>query len=63
MCESFGKLQSRNLNHQFCRSPEVTIIPTYDTDALGYWVAENEEALAANNIDLAPSASRYKCID
>ncbi|KAB7496553.1 Microtubule-associated protein futsch [Armadillidium nasatum] len=37
---------------------EVTIIPTYDTDALGYWVAANEEALIANKIDLAPSAIR-----
>ena len=37
---------------------EVTIIPTYDTDTLGYWVAENEQALAENKIDLAPSASR-----
>lgn len=37
---------------------EVTIIPTYDTDALGYWVAANEDALIANKIDLAPSASR-----
>ena len=37
---------------------EVTIIPTYDTDALGYWVAEKEEELAENKIDLAPSASR-----
>lgn len=39
-------------------SPEVTMIPTYDTDTLGYWVADNEEALAANHIDLSPSASR-----
>lgn len=37
---------------------EVTIIPTYDTDILGYWVAENEETLAKNKIDLSPSASR-----
>ncbi|KAK0161598.1 hypothetical protein PV327_010053 [Microctonus hyperodae] len=37
---------------------EVTIIPTYDTDTLGYWVADNEEALAINHIDLSPSASR-----
>lgn len=37
---------------------EVTIIPTYDTDVLGYWVAENEELLAELRIDLAPSASR-----
>ncbi|RZF35005.1 hypothetical protein LSTR_LSTR010863 [Laodelphax striatellus] len=37
---------------------EVTIIPTYDTDVLGYWVAENEEVLAKNKIDLSPSASR-----
>lgn len=37
---------------------EVTIIPTYDSDVLGYWVAENEEALMDNRIDLAPSASR-----
>jgi hypothetical protein len=54
----------------------VTIIPTYDTDALGYWVAEKEEELAENKIDLAPSASRnvmnkvdrfftifFKCLD
>ena len=37
---------------------EVTIIPTYDTDVLGYWVAENEELLTELKIDLAPSASR-----
>ncbi|KAF4532918.1 hypothetical protein B566_EDAN015630 [Ephemera danica] len=37
---------------------EVTIIPTYDTDTLGYWVAENEEALSQHKIDLSPSASR-----
>ncbi|CAF4861163.1 unnamed protein product [Pieris macdunnoughi] len=37
---------------------EVTIIPTYDTDVLGYWVAENEEALEKYKIDLSPSASR-----
>lgn len=37
---------------------EVTIIPTYDTDVLGYWVSENEELLAQNHIDLSPSAAR-----
>ncbi|XP_066995997.2 microtubule-associated protein futsch [Anabrus simplex] len=37
---------------------EVTIIPTYDTDTLGYWVAENEDLLAKCKIDLSPSASR-----
>ncbi|CAG9817999.1 unnamed protein product [Phaedon cochleariae] len=37
---------------------EVTIIPTYDTDILGYWVAENEETLTKLKIDLSPSASR-----
>uniref|UniRef100_A0AAR5PHH4 Microtubule-associated protein futsch n=1 Tax=Dendroctonus ponderosae TaxID=77166 RepID=A0AAR5PHH4_DENPD len=37
---------------------DVTIIPTYDTDILGYWVAENEETLSKCKIDLAPSASR-----
>ncbi|CAH2049649.1 unnamed protein product, partial [Iphiclides podalirius] len=37
---------------------EVTIIPTYDTDVLGYWVTENEEALEKFKIDLSPSASR-----
>ncbi|GBP18728.1 Microtubule-associated protein futsch [Eumeta japonica] len=37
---------------------EVTIIPTYDTDVLGYWVTENEEALEKYKIDLSPSASR-----
>ena len=36
----------------------MTIIPTYDTDVLGYWVAENEDLLAELKIDLAPSASR-----
>jgi hypothetical protein len=36
----------------------VTIIPTYDSDVLGFWVAENEEALMEHKIDLAPSASR-----
>jgi GH43 family beta-xylosidase len=40
------------------KDQEVTIIPTYDTDILGYWVAENEELLAQLKIDLAPSASR-----
>lgn len=37
---------------------EVTIIPTYDTDVLGYWVAENEDMLRKLKIDLSPSASR-----
>ena len=37
---------------------EVTIIPTYDSDVLGYWVADNEDALTEYKIDLAPSASR-----
>lgn len=37
---------------------EVTIIPTYDTDVLGYWVSENEELLTKYHIDLSPSASR-----
>lgn len=37
---------------------EVTIIPTYDTDVLGYWVSENEELLAKHHIDLSPSAAR-----
>ncbi|GAB6028543.1 hypothetical protein CHUAL_002690 [Chamberlinius hualienensis] len=37
---------------------EVTIIPTYDTDTLGYWFAVNEELLSKLKIDLAPSASR-----
>lgn len=37
---------------------EVTIIPTYDTDTLGYWIAENEETLSKYKIDLSPSASR-----
>ncbi|CAG9772447.1 unnamed protein product [Ceutorhynchus assimilis] len=40
------------------KNKEVTIIPTYDTDILGYWVAENEEQLSKFKIDLAPSASR-----
>merc|ERR1712106_1013055 len=40
------------------KEQEVTIIPTYDTDVPGYWVAENEELLTELEIDLAPSASR-----
>ncbi|KAJ6630194.1 Microtubule-associated protein futsch [Pseudolycoriella hygida] len=40
------------------RSYKVTIIPTYDTDVLGYWVSENEDLLAKYHIDLSPSASR-----
>merc|ERR1711892_1011218 len=36
------------------KEQEVTIIPTYDTDVLGYWVAENEELLTELKIDLAP---------
>ena len=36
----------------------MTIIPTYDSDVLGYWVADNEDALTEHKIDLAPSASR-----
>lgn len=46
------------LNSLLFSIAEVTIIPTYDTDALGYWVAANEDALIANKIDLAPSAVR-----
>jgi len=37
---------------------DVTIIPTYDSDALATWVSANEDVLARNRIDLAPSASR-----
>jgi len=37
---------------------DVTIVPTYDTDTLGYWVVDSEVALAEGRIDLAPSASR-----
>lgn len=47
-----------NLLNLLSRLAEVTIIPTYDTDILGYWVAENEDMLARYNIDLSPSASR-----
>ena len=36
----------------------MTIIPTYDSDALAVWVSANEDLLAQNRIDLAPSASR-----
>ncbi|VEN42881.1 unnamed protein product [Callosobruchus maculatus] len=52
------KLEERegeNLNDKVIK---VTIIPTYDTDVLGYWVAENEDLLAKFKIDLSPSASR-----
>lgn len=37
---------------------EVTIIPTYETDTLGYWMAQNQDDLAEYSIEVAPSASR-----
>ncbi|KAG1658812.1 Microtubule-associated protein futsch [Nymphon striatum] len=37
---------------------EVTIIPTYDTDTMGYWISMNQDMLTEHKIDLAPSASR-----
>lgn len=37
---------------------EVTIIPTYETDTLGYWMAQNQDDLATYSIEVAPSASR-----
>ncbi|XP_065308257.1 microtubule-associated protein futsch isoform X2 [Dermacentor albipictus] len=36
----------------------VTVIPTYETDALCYWIAHNQKALEEHHIDVAPSASR-----
>lgn len=36
----------------------VTVIPTYETDTLCYWIALNQEALEEQKIDVAPSASR-----
>ena len=38
----------QTLTHGNLIPAEVTIIPTYDTDALGYWVAANEDLLIAN---------------
>ena len=46
------------LNICFWQLTDVTIIPTYDSDALALWVSANEESLARNRIDLAPSAAR-----
>ncbi|XP_023235613.1 microtubule-associated protein futsch-like isoform X1 [Centruroides sculpturatus] len=40
------------------KDAEVTIIPTYETDTLGYWIALNQDLLAENKIDVAPSANR-----
>ncbi|KFM63535.1 Microtubule-associated protein futsch, partial [Stegodyphus mimosarum] len=37
---------------------EITIIPTYETDILGYWMAQNQDDLAEYSIEVAPSASR-----
>ncbi|XP_054720969.1 microtubule-associated protein futsch-like [Uloborus diversus] len=37
---------------------DVTIIPTYETDTLGYWMAQNQDDLAEYSIEVAPSASR-----
>ncbi|KAH0811211.1 hypothetical protein GEV33_011577 [Tenebrio molitor] len=50
--------EEEEVNVLICAFAEVTIIPTYDTDILGYWVAENEELLTKYKIDLSPSASR-----
>lgn len=36
----------------------VTVIPTYETDALCYWIAHNQKSLEEQKIDVAPSASR-----
>lgn len=36
----------------------VTVIPTYETDALCFWIAHNQKALEEHHIDVAPSASR-----
>ncbi|KAL3218321.1 hypothetical protein MRX96_031591 [Rhipicephalus microplus] len=36
----------------------VTVIPTYETDALCYWIAHNQKTLEEHHIDVAPSASR-----
>ena len=55
--EYWMKLFFLNLDF-FFEISEVTIIPTYDSDVLGYWVADNEDALTEYKIDLAPSASR-----
>ena len=54
----FYSLKLLSLIFVYIMFTEVTIIPTYDTDTLGYWVAENEDALAKCKIDLSPSASR-----
>lgn len=40
------------------RKMPVTVIPTHDTESLGYWMAENEQTLANLNIEVAPSANR-----
>lgn len=56
--KDLGKILSNGVNLIIIWVLEVTIIPTYDTDVLGYWVAENEETLAKHKIDLSPSASR-----
>lgn len=63
---SYGQFSERWIFFLTCKQlviisivvAEVTIIPTYDTDTLGYWVAENEDTLAKYKIDLSPSASR-----
>ena len=39
-------------------SLEVTVIPTYDTEALRLWITQNREKLASLKVDIAPSASR-----
>ncbi|CAH1795930.1 unnamed protein product [Owenia fusiformis] len=37
---------------------EVTIIPTYDNDALRHWMSLEKDRLSELKVDLAPSASR-----
>ncbi|KAI2801974.1 Methionine aminopeptidase 1B, chloroplastic [Blomia tropicalis] len=37
---------------------EVTIIPTYESEALCSWIADNSDQLAQLRIDVAPAANR-----
>jgi len=36
----------------------TTVIPTHESEALGYWISMNQDLLTEYKIDVAPSANR-----
>ncbi|KAI1301209.1 Microtubule-associated protein futsch [Halotydeus destructor] len=40
------------------QTAQVTVIPTHETDTLGFWMSENQDTLEQLHIDVAPPANR-----